>query len=99
MHSVVQFHMRTRKNVRESGILRLRGGGATEEESNEDIIEEDGMFKLGDFLFHTKVANPLGSAKDVPMRRHDDLEPCRWMQDDLLQNHSLRRSQVRCFGR
>ncbi len=33
--------------------MRLRGGG--DDDFDDEIIEEDGMFKLGDFLFHSKV--------------------------------------------
>jgi hypothetical protein len=43
--------------------MRLRGGSSLEEsskaEEEPEWIEEEGMYKLGDFLFHTPVRRPL----------------------------------------
>mmetsp|Transcript_38820 Transcript_38820/g.99182 ORF Transcript_38820/g.99182 Transcript_38820/m.99182 type:complete len:910 (-) Transcript_38820:85-2814(-) len=36
-------------------LMRLRGGGDSSEPEEPEWIEEEGMYKLGDFLFHTHV--------------------------------------------
>ncbi len=52
-NSVPQLHHFNYRHVKR--VMRLRGGG--DDDFDDEIIEEDGMFKLGDFLFHSKVAD------------------------------------------
>jgi len=56
--------------------MKLRGGSSLEEsskaEEEPEWIEEEGMYKLGDFLFHTPVRRPPHTSSELGLnpRRH-----------------------------